>query len=204
MAERGLLFVMTGASGVGKDTIWQAALPSLPNLSYAVSATTRTQRPGEIHGQHYHFYERAAFQRLIAEGALVEFAEYAGDYYGTPRQQLEAMLASGRDALVKPELMGARQIKRRLPEAVMIFIAPPSMGELKRRLKGRGTDSPARIEQRLARAREEIAAVREFEYVIINDALETAVRDFCSIIYAERARSKRLTDADIARFLHEA
>lgn len=194
---------MTGASGVGKDTIWQAALPSIPNLVYAVSATTRAQRPGEINGRHYHFYQRETFQKLIAAEALVEFAEYAGDYYGTPRQQLEAILASGRDALVKPELIGAREIKRRLPEAVMIFIAPPSMGELKRRLKGRGTDSPARTMQRLARAREEIAAVREFEYVVVNDLLETAVRDFCSIIYAERARSKRLIDTDIARFLRE-
>lgn len=194
---------MTGASGVGKDTIWQAALPSIPNLVYAVSATTRAQRPGEIHGQHYHFYERGAFQQLIAAGALVEYAEYAGDYYGTPWQQLEAILASGRDALVKPELVGAREIKRRLTEAVMIFIAPPSMKELERRLKGRGTDSAVRVEQRLARAREEICAVREFTYVIINDLLETAVRDFCSITYAERARSTRLTDTDISCFLRE-
>lgn len=203
MPKRGLLFVMTGASGVGKDTIWQTALPKIPNLVYAVSATTRAQRPGEEHGRHYHFYDREAFHELINTGALVEYAEYAGDYYGTPLAQLEAILSSGQDALVKPELVGAREIKRRLPDAVMIFIAPPSMKELERRLRGRGTDSEARIQQRLARAREEIRAVREFDYVIVNDVLEAAVRDFCSIIYAERARSSRLTDDDIARFLRE-
>ncbi len=195
---------MTGASGVGKDTIWQAALPDIPNLRYAVSATTRAQRAGEIEGVHYHFYDRARFGELIAGGELLEHAEYAGDFYGTPKRQLLEMLERGEDALLKPELAGAREIKRRLPEAVMIFIAPPSMLELERRLRGRGTDSEARIQARLTRAREEIKAVKEFDYVVVNDVLATAVRDFCSIIYAERAHTARLSEEEIAGFLREA
>ena len=203
MNRRGTLFVMTGASGVGKDTIWQAALPDIENLHYAVSATTREQRAGETHGKHYFFYSRPDFQTLIDENGLVEHAEYAGDLYGTPREQLEQMLSNGKDVLLKPELVGARQIKKKMPEAVMIFIAPPSMIELERRLRGRGTDSEEKIQRRLERAREEIRAVKEFDYVIINDILGTAVRDFSSIVYGERARSKHLTKQDIAMFLRE-
>jgi guanylate kinase len=203
MKRRGILFVMTGASGVGKDTIWQAALPDIPNLHYAVSATTREQRRGEVHGKHYYFYARDVFEALVEQGGFLEHAEYAGDLYGTPKAQLERMLDEGKDALLKPELVGAREIKRQMPEAVMIFIAPPSLVELERRLRGRGTDSEEKIQKRLARAREEIKAVKEFDYVVINDELGTAVRDFCSIIYAERARTKHLSDEDIAQFLRE-
>ncbi|HEX7022280.1 MAG TPA: guanylate kinase, partial [Trueperaceae bacterium] len=153
---------MTGASGVGKDTIWQTALPDIDNLHYAVSATTREQRPGEVQGKHYHFFARADFERRVADGAFLEHAEYAGDLYGTPRRQLELMLEAGKDVLLKPELVGAREIKRKMPEAVMIFIAPPSLSELERRLRGRGTDTEEKIQQRLVRAREEIKAVKEF------------------------------------------
>lgn len=203
MTRRGILFVMTGASGVGKDTIWQAALPDIEGLHYAVSATTRKQRLGEVHGKHYYFHGREEFEGLIVGDELLEYAEYAGDFYGTPRRQLETLLGEDKDVLLKPELVGAREIKRRMPEAVMIFIAPPSMSELERRLRGRGTDTEARIQKRLSRAREEIRAVKEFEYVVVNDSLTTAVRDFCSIIYAERARTKHLTPKDIAAFLRE-
>lgn len=203
MHRRGILFVMTGASGVGKDTIWQAALPDIDNLHYGVSATTREQRPGEIHGKHYYFYGRDDFEELIADGELVEHAEYAGDLYGTPKRQLEQMLTEGKDVLLKPELVGARQINEKLSAAVMIFIAPPSMNELERRLRGRGTDSEEKIQRRLSRAREEIKAVKEFDYVVVNDTLPVAVRDFRSIIYAERARTEHLTQGDITGFLRE-
>lgn len=203
MSRRGILYVMTGASGVGKDTIWQAALPDIPNLHYAVSATTRAQRQGEVFGKHYYFYDRPTFERLIDEDGLLEHAEYAGDLYGTPRQQLEDLLSEGKDVLLKPELVGAREIKRKMPEAVMIFIAPPSLIELERRLRGRGTDTEEKIQKRLARAREEIKAVKEFDYAVVNDNLTTAVRSFCSIIYAERARTKHLDPKEIAGFLRE-
>lgn len=199
----GILFVMTGASGVGKDTIRQAALPDLDNLFFSISATTRARRPGEVHGKQYFFHDKAAFEALLREDALLEYAEYVGDYYGTPAAPVHGALAEGQDVLLELELVGAREVKRRLPQAIMIFIAPPSLSELERRLRGRGTDSEARIQKRLARARDEIRAVKEFDYVVVNDTLGTAVRDFCSIIYAERARTKHLRERDVANFLRE-
>lgn len=194
---------MTGASGVGKDTIRQAALPTIDNVYFSISATTRQRRPGEMHGKQYFFYEKADFERLIAEDALLEHAEYVGDYYGTPTAAVTEALAKGQDVLLEIELAGAREVKRRLPQAIMIFIAPPSLSELERRLRGRGTDSESRIQKRLARAREEIRAVQEFDYVVVNDTLPSAVRDFSSIIYAERARTAHLNHRDIAGFLRE-
>lgn len=202
-ARRGILFVMTGASGVGKDTIRQAALPELDNIFYSISATTRVQRPGEVHGRQYYFFDRAHFEGLIEEGGLLEYAEYVGDYYGTPRGAVEDALAGGHDVLLEVELAGARQVKEAMPEAVMVFIAPPTLRELERRLRGRGTDDEARIQKRLARARTEIRAVREFDYVVVNDLLTEAVRTFQSIIRAERARARLVSDEQLAAFLRE-
>ena len=199
----GTLFVMTGASGVGKDTIRQAALPDLSHIYFSISATTRARRPGEVHGKQYFFYEKDAFQTMIEADDLLEYAEYVGDFYGTPAAPVRETLARGQDVLLELELVGAREVKRKLPGAVMIFIAPPSLSELERRLRGRGTDSEERIQKRLARAREEIRAVKEFDYVVVNDTLETAVRDFCSVLYAERARTEHLTQKDITSFLRE-
>lgn len=202
-ARRGILFVMTGASGVGKDTIRQAALPELDNIFYSISATTRVQRPGEVHGRQYYFFDRAHFEGLIADGGLLEYAEYVGDYYGTPRGAVEDALEGGHDVLLEVELAGARQVKEAMPEAVMVFIAPPTLRELERRLRGRGTDDEARIQKRLARARTEIRAVREFDYVVVNDLLTEAVRTFQSIIRAERARARLVSDEQLAAFLRE-
>lgn len=203
MHRRGILYVMTGASGVGKDTIRQAALPDIDNLFFSISATTRARRPGEVHGKQYYFYSREEFERMLAEDALLEHAEYVDDYYGTPLAPVSEALERGQDVLLELELVGARKAKAKLPEAIMIFIAPPSMVELERRLRGRGTDSEERIQKRLARAREEIRALKEFDYVVVNDLLATAVRDFCSIIYAERAKCAHLQDKDIGNFLRE-
>lgn len=201
--RRGTLFVMTGASGVGKDTIRQAAVPGLGELVYSISATTRPRRPAEVDGVHYRFLAKDRFEAMIADDGLLEWAEYVGDYYGTPRTPVEDALDGGRDVLLEVELAGARQVKAALPEAVMIFIAPPTLAELERRLRGRGTDDEAKIQKRLARARDEIRAVREFDYAIVNDALETAVRDFQAVVRAERVRAARLLDADVERFLTE-
>lgn len=203
MHRRGILYVMTGASGVGKDTIRQAALPDIDNLFFSISATTRARRPGEVHGKQYYFYNREEFERMLAEDALLEYAEYVDDYYGTPLAPVSEALERGQDVLLELELVGARKAKTKLPEAIMIFIAPPSMVELERRLRGRGTDTEERIQKRLARAREEVRAVKEFDYVVINDLLATAVRDFCSIIYAERAKCAHLQAKDISNFLRE-
>lgn len=203
MTRRGILFVMTGASGVGKDTIRRAALPGVQNLYYSISATTRPRRPGEVHGAQYFFYDHVTFEGMIAKSELLEYAEYVGDYYGTPLAPVLEQLEAGRDVLLELELVGARQVKERLPEAVMMFIAPPSLRELERRLRGRGTDTEEKIQKRLARAREEIRAVREFDYVVVNDTLEDAVEVFLSIIRAERARAAHLTDEQVAQFLRE-
>ena len=199
----GVLFVMTGASGVGKDTIRHAAMPHIDNLEFSISATTRERRAGEQDGVQYHFIDRPRFERMIEEDAFLEYADYVGDYYGTPAGPVEQALAEGRDVLLELELVGARQVKRRVPEAVMIFIAPPSLSELERRLRGRGTDSEEKIQKRLARAREEIGSMREFDYVVVNDDLQSAVALFTSIISAERARAERVTDEDIVAFLRE-
>jgi len=199
--KRGILFVMTGASGVGKDSIRRVALPQLSGVYYSVSATTRAQRPGEVDGQNYSFLTRERFDELLAADGFLEHAEYVGDFYGTPIAPVEDALAKGLDVLLELELVGARQVKNRVPEAVMVFIAPPTMSELERRLRGRGTDSEEKIQKRLARAREEIRAMREFDYVVVNDDLYTAASDFVSVIRAERARAHRVSDEDIARTL---
>lgn len=192
---------MTGASGVGKDSIRRGAVPGLGPLYYSVSATTRPRREGETHGEQYYFYDHDTFEAMIRDGELLEYAEYVGDYYGTPAEPVRAALAEGRDVLLELELVGARQVKRALPEAVMVFIAPPSLTELERRLRGRGTDSESKIQKRLARARDEIRAVREFDYVIVNDVLDEAVADFAGVIRAERARATHVTEAQVRAFL---
>jgi guanylate kinase len=199
--RRGILFVMTGASGVGKGTLRRAIADDLRDVVYSVSATTRARRPGEIEGVDYHFLGRPAFERMIVDGELLEHARYVGDLYGTPAAPVDAALAAGRDVLLEIELVGARQVKERRPEAVMIFIAPPSLAELERRLRGRGTDSEEKIQRRLARARDEIQAVREFDYVVINGVLEAAATTFRALLRAERARAFRLSDDEVAAFI---
>ena len=201
--RRGILFVMTGASGVGKDSIRRVALPQLGDIHFSVSATTREKRPGEEHGSQYYFVGRDEFESLIANDGLLEYADYVGDYYGTPAAPVDEAFDDGRDVLLELELVGARQVKRKHDDAVMVFIAPPTLSELERRLRGRGTDSEEKIQKRLARAREEIRAMREFDFVVVNDDLYGAVEVFSSIIRAERARAGRLLDADIAAFLRE-
>ena len=196
-ASRGILFVLTGASGVGKGTVRHAAVPALGDVHYSVSATTRQRREGEIDGVHYHFYDVATFERALAEDALLEHATYVGDHYGTPAAAVDEALEAGRDVILEIELDGARQVKAKRPDAVMLFLAPPSLAELEHRLRGRGTDSEAKIQKRLARARIELCAVREFDYLIVNDRLEEAVEAFQAVIRAERLRAWRLSDVVI-------
>jgi len=199
--RRGILFVFTGASGVGKGSLRAAAADALASVTYSVSATTRARRPGETEGVDYHFLDRAAFEDMIARGEFLEHAVYVGDHYGTPAAPVDAALAAGRDVLLEIELDGARQVKAARPEAVMIFIAPPSLAELERRLRGRGTDGEAKIQRRLARARDEIRALREFDYLIVNDRLGEAAATLRAVLDAERARAWRVTDDEIAAFL---
>ena len=168
------LTVLSGPSGVGKGTVVAAVRRRHPDVFLSLSVTPRTQRPGEVDGVHYHFVDDAEFARMAAADELLEHASYAGNSYGTPRGPVLEQLAAGRPALLEIELQGARQVRLRMPEAHLVFLAPPSWEELVRRLTGRGTESPERVAHRLALAREEMAAETEFDEVVVNDDVERA------------------------------
>jgi guanylate kinase len=168
------VLVVTGPSGVGKGTLIGELLKRVPDLTLSVSATTREPRPGEADGRDYHFLSSEEFERRLLRGEFLEHAVYAGNQYGTPRSEIER----APDGLVlEIEVEGARQVRERLPEALQVFIAPPSPEALRNRLLGRGTDSPEQVKRRLARAEEELAAQSEFRHVIVNDELEKAVAE---------------------------
>ncbi len=171
----GQLIVLTGPSGVGKGTLLQRLRQQHPGLYLSISATTRQPRAGERDGQHYYFLERAAFEAMVADGDLLEWAEYAGNYYGTPRQPVEAQIQAGQTVILEIELEGARQVAQTFPQAQRIFIAPPDPQSLERRLRKRGQDNEATIMRRLQRAQTELTAISEFDLQIINDDLETAL-----------------------------
>jgi guanylate kinase len=179
----GRLIVLTGPSGVGKGSLVRSLLQSHPELYLSISVTTRSPRPGEINGKHYYFVSRERFEQMVAQGELLEWAEFAGNYYGTPRQQVEAKIHAGKWVLLEIELEGARQIRVSFPEALRIFILPPSMQELEQRLRGRGQDSEAAITHRLCRAQEEINAAGEFDFKIINDDFHTAIEEIEAALF---------------------
>jgi guanylate kinase len=184
------VFVITGPSGVGKGTLIRTLLGRVPELELSVSATTRKPRLGETHGVDYHFLDDAEFDRLVDESAFVEHATYSGRRYGTLRSDLEQRLARGAPVVLEIEVQGARQIAETMPEAVRIFIAPPSEEALRARLVGRGTDSPDDVEKRLETAREELRAQGEFPHIVFNDRLEDAV-----VALEELVRSALASDA---------
>jgi guanylate kinase len=176
------VFVITGPSGVGKGTLIRALRERLPTLALSVSATTRGPRPGEEDGVDYHFLSDADFQRRVDAGEFVEHATYAGRRYGTLRSELERHTAAGHPVVLEIELQGARQVRTTLPEALQVFIAPPSLDALRTRLIGRGTDDEEEIAARLRVAEEELAAQGEFGYVVVNDRLEDAVDQLLAIV----------------------
>lgn len=169
--------VITGPSGVGKGTLVGRLLKRHPAIWLSVSATSRAPRVGEKHGREYFFLSRSAFEALVARGGLLEWAEFAGNLYGTPREAVEQQLAQGRPVLLEIELEGARQVRHSWPQARQLFVAPPSFEELERRIRGRGTDSAEAIARRLERAQVELAAAAEFDAVLVNDDLDRAVAE---------------------------
>ena len=192
---RGTLYIVAAPSGAGKSSIVNAVLARDPNISLSISFTSRAPRPGERHAEHYHFIEAAAFEAMVAAGDFFEHALVHGDWKGTARQSVEPQLSAGRDVLLEIDWQGARQVRSKIPDAVSVFILPPSRAALEERMRKRGQDSEAVIAQRLAAAREEMSHYGEFDYVVVNEVFETAVADMCSIFTASRLRK----DAQVAR-----
>jgi guanylate kinase len=179
---RGRLIVVSGPSGAGKDTLIRAALDAIPELALIASATTREPREGEVDGRDHVFLSREEFERWIDEDRLLEWAEYSGNLYGTPKQSVEELLEKGRSVILRIELQGARQIKERRPDALMVFVRAPSLEETRRRLESRATESSASVESRMATAIKEIAARDEFDYEVINGEYEQARKDMVEIL----------------------
>lgn len=179
------VFVITGPSGVGKGTLIRSLFDRVPELQLSVSATTRAPRPGEQDGVAYHFLDRGEFDRRVAAGEFVEWAEYSGNRYGTLRSELTSTLEQGRPVVLEIEVQGARQVREKLPEAVQVFIAPPSPETLRTRLIGRGTDTEEQVRRRLETADAELAAQPEFAHVVVNDRLEEALDALVDIVRQE-------------------
>lgn len=193
MSERGLLIVFSGPSGVGKGTV-RKEIFSTPDhkFEYSVSMTTRAQRPGEVDGVDYFFRTRQEFEELIRQGQMLEYAEYVGNYYGTPLSYVNETLDKGIDVFLEIEVQGALQVKSKVPDGVFIFLTPPDLAELEDRLVGRGTDSQEVIAQRIEKAREEIALMREYDYAVVNDEVPLAAERVKRIIETEHFRVERV------------
>ncbi|GBF81758.1 guanylate kinase [Aphanothece sacrum] len=181
----GKLIVLTGPSGVGKGTLVRALLARHDHLYLSISTTTRSPRFGEIDGQDYYFVTRAEFEKMIQQEQLLEWAEYAGNYYGTPRAKVEEKINQGSTVILEIEVVGANSIKQTFPDALRIFILPPSVEELERRLRGRGNDAEAAIIRRLERAKEELNASQDFDKTVVNDNLEKALQELEIAIFSD-------------------
>lgn len=189
--NKGLPIVISAPSGCGKDTILEQLYKKNSNLTQSVSATTRAMREGEIDGVSYHFTTTDAFEKMIENGEVLEYTQYCGNYYGTPKKAVTDMLEQGRDVILKIEVEGAMNIKKIFPECVLIFILPPSMSELERRLRKRGTETEETIAARIAQARNELQFADKFDYLVVNGELEKAVDDVNIVILAEKMSTKR-------------
>ena len=184
----GKLIVISGASGCGKSTVLKEVMSRLPNLHFSVSATTRAQRSGEVDGVNYYFVDHEKFRSMIDRQELLEYAEYVGNYYGTPEAPLNQALADGNDIILDIEVQGALNVRKRRPDAILIYMMAPSFEELKRRLYGRGDTAPEVVEERLNRAKWEFSQAPQYDYLVINDRIENAVNEIISIITAQKCK----------------
>ena len=190
---RGVLLVLSGPSGTGKGTVCKVVRDSLgDNLAYSISATTRKPRTGEEHGREYFFFSKEEFEALRDQNGFLEWAQVYDNYYGTPRAFVEEVLASGRDCILEIDPQGALQVRKATSEAVLVFIAPPSLEELRARLTGRGTEAPEEVEKRLSCAEAELAYSNQYDYLIVNDEVEKAAEKMRAILMAERCRTNRI------------
>jgi len=191
MSHEGLLVVVSGPSGAGKGTVLKRLKDSDDSIRFSISATTRTIRQGEKEGLNYFFKTRDEFKSMIEAGQLLEWVEYCGNYYGTPKEYIETTVKEGYDCLLEIEVEGAENVKKAYPDCVLIFILPPSFEELKRRIEKRATEEPEIVAKRLQRAREEMAYIENYDYVIVNDKIEDAVENLRSILKAEKLKLNR-------------
>ena len=194
MKKTGKTFIISGPSGVGKSTVLGALFAGRDDLYFSVSATTRQPREGEKDGKDYHFISPEQFNDWIENGEFLEYAEYVGNFYGTPKRYVDAAMAEGKDVILDIEVQGATQVHDQRPETVRIFIAPPSWEELERRLTARGTDTPEKIQRRLLRAKVEIQMAGNYNYFVVNDSVERAVEELRSIMTAEHCRPAERMD----------
>jgi len=188
-AEKGRLFVISGPSGAGKSTVISKALDGLTNICFSVSVTTREPRKGEIDGKDYFFIDKEKFHRMVENDELLEHASYVDNCYGTPRSYVENMLSNGTSVILDIEVQGAKQVKEKMPEAIMVFVIPPSLVELENRLRNRKTDSEERIRARLERAREEYSEANFYDYIVINNDVSVAAEEFKSVVISEKCRA---------------
>ena len=194
--NKGILTVVSGFSGAGKGTIMKELMKKYSNqYALSISATTRAPRCGETDGIEYFFKSREEFEQMIAEEALIEYAQYVGNYYGTPRAYVEEQLNAGKDVILEIEIQGALKVKKRFPDTLLLFVTPPSAAELKNRLIGRGTETMDVIQSRLERALEEAEGIEEYDYLVINDVLDTCVEEVHEIIQNEHYRVSRNIEA---------
>lgn len=194
-SERGALIVVSGPSGVGKGTVLKQYLEEkAESVYYSISATTRNPRPGEQDGVHYHFVTKSDFEKLIEDGGVLEYAEYNGNYYGTPKAPVEKALNEGRDVILEIEVQGAKKVLQKMPEAVSVFVMPPSMNELKRRLVDRNTEDEKTIANRLAAAVGEMQQAHTYDYIVVNDTVESALCQLKTVITAAKTTGEKQKD----------
>lgn len=201
MQNRGVLAIVSGFSGAGKGTVMKALMNKYDNYALSISATSRAPRPGEMEGREYFYKSVEEFEKMIAEDELIEYAQYVGNYYGTPKAYVEKMLNEGKDVILEIELQGAMKVKAKMPDTVLIFITPPTADELKKRLVGRGTEDEATIDARLKRAAEEAEYMDSYDYLLINDVLEDCVDSLHELIQSERLKVSR--NIDRIKFIRE-
>ena len=188
---KGRLFIVSGPSGSGKDTILKKVFEKLPEIKFSISTITRDMRPGEVEGEKYNFVSREYFEEMIKNDLLLEYNNYVGNYYGTPKEPVDKAINEGFEIIVEVDVNGAKNIKKAREDAVLVFIMPPSFEELHRRLSARGTDAPEVIEKRMKAALGEIAEAKNYDYIVVNDDLDEAVNDFVTIIKSDRLNIKR-------------
>ncbi|UFU00976.1 guanylate kinase [Radiobacillus kanasensis] len=190
--KKGILFVLSGPSGVGKGTVRKALFDKSTDLKYSISMTTRASRAGEVDGVDYFFKSKEEFESMIEQNQLLEYAEYVGNYYGTPREYVEKTLQEGKDVFLEIEVQGALQVKKNFPQGVFIFLFPPSLEELKNRIINRGTETEDLVRNRLLAAREEIEMMDAYDYVVVNDQIELAVDKIQAIVQSEHCKRERV------------